>query len=64
MFIQEYSPNIFRFSPIKGYYYYYYYYYYWHEGAAEIGTILGEELDFSLITLYLGKIPKTVLDSD
>ncbi len=37
---------------------------YWHEAAAEIGKILGEEFDFSFIMLYLVKIPKTVLNSD
>lgn len=37
---------------------------YWREVATEIHKIMGVELDYSFITLYLGKIPETVLHRD
>lgn len=37
---------------------------YWKAVASEIKKIMGVELGFSFVTLYLGKIPETVLHKD
>lgn len=37
---------------------------FWREVSTEIGKIMGVEFEHSFITLYLGKIPDTVLDED
>lgn len=37
---------------------------FWREVSAEINKIIGEDLDFSFVILYLRKIPETVLYKD
>ena len=37
---------------------------FWREVATEINKIIGMDLDFTFVTLYLGKISKTVLQKD
>lgn len=37
---------------------------YWGEVATEINKIMGMELVYSFITLYLGKIPESLLHKD
>ena len=37
---------------------------FWGEVATEINKIIGVDLDFSFVTLYLGKVPETVLQKD
>lgn len=37
---------------------------FWQEVVPEIEKIMAEEFDYSFITLYLEKMPETVLDKD
>lgn len=38
--------------------------FFWQGVVAEIGKILGVEVDFSFTTIYLGKIPGNIVDKD